>query len=408
MLLASFFRSFLKHGTLTLIDTRGQRHLVDSGNPGPSVVMRLHSRRAERRMLLNARLALGECYMDGSLTIDNGTIYDFLDLVGRSIGAFERHPLNRLLSRAGQLFRALQQHNPIERAQRNVAHHYDLSDTLYDLFLDRDRQYSCAYFISPDDSLEQAQDNKKKHLVAKLDLRPGMRLLDIGCGWGGLGLYLAANHGADVTGLTLSAQQLAVAQRRAGEAGIEDRCRFALRDYRLDQGPYDRIVSVGMFEHVGAVHYREFFNKVSTLLSEDGVFVLHAIGRMEPPGATNPWLRKYIFPGGYSPALSEVLAAIEHSGLWVTDIEILRLHYAQTLRHWRERFAANRPRIAALYDERFCRMWEFYLAACEAAFRYMRQFVFQMQITRRQDAVPLTRDYIYEAERKQPRSMAAE
>jgi cyclopropane-fatty-acyl-phospholipid synthase len=303
--------------------------------------------------------------------------------------------------------RRLRQHNPIGRARSNVAHHYDLKDTLYELFLDKDRQYSCAYFQTGNDTLEAAQANKKRHLAAKLLLKPGHRVLDIGSGWGGLGLYLAQIERVDVTGVTLSVEQHKVSNERAKDMGLAERVRFNLRDYRSDTGCYDRIVSVGMFEHVGAGHYDEFFGKLKTLLKDDGVAVLHSIGRMEPPDSTNPWLRKYIFPGGYSPALSEVLAAIERAGLWVTDIEILRLHYAETLKEWSRRFQTNREGIKSLYDERFCRMWEFYLTACEMSFRYFDQMVFQIQLARRQDAVPLVRDYVTDWERSHPQPSAA-
>ena len=335
-----------------------------------------------------------------------------MDLVGRNVSALDETFVVRMSYKWQRLVRAFEQYNPIGKAQRNVAHHYDLNDQLYDFFLDRDRQYSCAYFRTGEESLEQAQEEKKRHIAAKLLLKPGQTLLDIGSGWGGMALFLSREFGVDVTGVTLSKEQLAVASRRALEGGLADRVRFKLLDYRLEPAKYDRIVSVGMFEHVGVAHYPEFFGKVKDLLADDGVMLLHAIGRMEPPGGTNTWLRKYIFPGGYSPALSEVLAAVEKAGLWVTDIEVLRLHYAHTLRHWRQRFRANREKIMEMagYDERFCRMWEFYLAGCEISFRYMNQMVFQIQIARRQDAVPLTRDYMVDAERGvgSNRSMAAE
>jgi cyclopropane-fatty-acyl-phospholipid synthase len=301
----------------------------------------------------------------------------------------------------------LQQHNPVKRARRNAAHHYDLSGRLYDLFLDKDRQYSCAYFLSANDTIETAQENKKRHIAAKLLLKPGQKVLDIGSGWGGLGLYLADIADVDVTGVTLSEEQYKLSVRRAADAGLSNRVRFHLRDYRNQPGTFDRIVSVGMFEHVGAKHYDEFFSKVRTLLEDDGIMLLHAIGRMEPPGHTNAWLRKYIFPGGYAPALSEVVAAVERAGLWITDIEILRLHYAETLAEWTRRFRANRDAIKKLYDERFCRMWEFYLTGCEISFRYFDQMVFQMQIAKRPDAAPLTRDYITDWERGQRRGLAA-
>jgi cyclopropane-fatty-acyl-phospholipid synthase len=335
--------------------------------------------------------------MDGLLTIEEGTLYDFLEVAARNYGNLQRSALYKLINTVA---RRLKQYNPVHRARRNVAHHYDLSDQLYDLFLDRDRQYSCAYFTAESDSLEAAQENKKRHIASKLLLdRQRLKVLDIGSGWGGLGLYLAQEAGADVTGVTLSTEQHKVSQARAADAGLAERVRFHLRDYREEQGRYDRIVSVGMFEHVGVPHYREFFQKLKNLLADDGVALLHSIGSMGPPGGTNPWLQKYIFPGGYTPALSEVMEAVQAAGLWVTDIEILRLHYAETLRAWRQRFAANRERVRALYDERFCRMWDFYLTGCELSFRYGDQMVFQMQLAKEQHAVPLTRDYMVDWER---------
>jgi cyclopropane-fatty-acyl-phospholipid synthase len=413
MLLAKVLSRVIGEGQLTIIDSSGQRHRLCGARPGPAVTMRVHDRWSGLRLVTRPRLAFGETYMDGTLTIeDGGDIYDLLDLLGRNMAALEATPLVRWSQGWQNLLRVFEQYNPIGRAQRNVAHHYDLKDQLYDFFLDRDRQYSCAYFKAGDEPLEQAQIDKKQHIASKMLLQPGQRVLDIGSGWGGMGLYLGQQYGVDVTGVTLSKEQHTVSSRRALEGGMADRVRFKLIDYRQEPGQYDRIVSVGMFEHVGAAHYVEFFRKVKDLLAEDGVMLLHSIGRMEPPGATNTWLKKYIFPGGYTPAMSEVMAAIEKVGLWVTDIEILRLHYAETLRHWRQRFQTNRERIKQLagYDERFCRMWEFYLAGAEISFRYMNQMVFQIQLARRQDAVPLTRDYIVDAERgvTMPRSMAAE
>jgi len=398
MLASHFFRHLITVGTLTLIDANGKTHRF-AGAPGPAVTIRLHDRALHYRLLLNPYLAFGEAYMDGTLTVEEGTIYDALELAGLNVAAIDSYPWQRLQEKLARILRAVQTYNPIGRAQRNVAHHYDLSDQLYDLFLDGDRQYSCAYFVTDNDSLEAAQDNKKLHLASKLLLKPGQKVLDIGSGWGGLALYLARLVGVDITGVTLSVEQQKVAQGRARSAGLADKVRFHLRDYRHENGKYDRIVSVGMFEHVGATHYREFFTKVRDLLTDDGVMLLHSIGRAGPPSGTNPWLRKYIFPGGYTPSLSEVLSAVEKVGLWVTDVEVLRLHYASTLREWRRRFAGNRDKIRALYDERFCRMWEFYLAGCEIAFRHLGQIVFQMQLSRRLGAVPLTRDYIADFER---------
>jgi cyclopropane-fatty-acyl-phospholipid synthase len=412
MLLARVLAGVIGEGQLTIIDAAGKTHRIQGARPGSAVTIRVHTWWTGVRLALRPRLAFGEAYMDGTLTVEQGDVYDLLDLVGRNIAALDRSFLVPLSFAWQRLARLFEQHNPIGRAQRNVAHHYDLNDQLYDIFLDRDRQYSCAYFRTGKESLDQAQDDKKRHIAAKLLLQPGQKVLDIGSGWGGMGLFLARQFGVDVTGITLSKEQLAVSSRRALEDGLADHVRFKLLDYRQEPSKYDRIVSVGMFEHVGATHYLEYFSKVKELLADDGVMLLHAIGRMEPPGGTNTWLRKYIFPGGYSPALSEVMAAIEKSGLWVTDVEVLRLHYADTLRLWRQRFLANREKVRQMagYDERFLRMWEFYLGGCEVAFRYMNQMVFQIQITRRQDAVPLTRDYMFDAEREAglTRSIAAE
>ena len=413
MLLARALLRVLGEGQLTIIDPDGKTHRVIGPKPGPAVTMRVHDHWTGLRLLLRPRLALGEAYMDGKITIEDGKdVYDLLDLLGRNITALDATPFMTLSYGWQRLIRAVEQYNPVGRAQKNVAHHYDLNDQLYDFFLDRDRQYSCAYFKTGEEPLEQAQLDKKRHIASKMLLQPGQKVLDIGSGWGGMGLFLGQQYGVDVTGVTLSKEQHAVSSRRALETGLADRVRFKLLDYRQEPDRYDRIVSVGMFEHVGVAHYVEFFRKIKDLLDDDGVMLLHAIGRMERPGGTNTWLKKYIFPGGYTPALSEVMTAIEKVGLWVTDIEILRLHYAETLRHWRQRFLANRERIKQMagYDDRFCRMWEFYLAGCESAFRYMNQMVFQIQIARRQDAVPLTRDYMVDAERgvAVARSMAAE
>jgi cyclopropane-fatty-acyl-phospholipid synthase len=398
MLASHFLRALVSEGQLTVIDADGKRH-VFAGRAGPSITVRLHDRSLHHRLLLNPKLAVGEGYMDGTLTVEDASLYEFIDLMALNLVAYEARPVQRFAHRVRRAVRGVHTYNAMGRARRNVAHHYDLSDTLYDLFLDRDRQYSCAYFTPGTETLEQAQENKKLHLASKLLLKPGQKLLDIGSGWGGLALYLARIAGVDATGITLSTEQHKVSNERARKDGLAERVRFHLRDYRVETGRYDRIVSVGMFEHVGPGNYPTFFAKMRDLLAEDGVALLHSIGRMEPPGSTNPWIRKYIFPGGYTPALSEVLSAIEDVGLLATDIEILRLHYAETLRHWRQRFEANRARIADVYDERFCRMWEFYLVICEIGFRRMNQMVFQIQIARKQEAVPLTRDYMFEFER---------
>ena len=409
MILAKGLRRLIRAGSMTLVDAKGTVHRIDSGAPGPDVTVRLHDRSLHRTLALNPRLRVGEAYMDGLLTVDDGRLYDFLDLLGLNMASLEAHPLVSVKMVFERIVRLIGQYNPVWRAQRNVAHHYDLNGALYDTFLDADRQYSCAYFRTPQDTLEQAQAAKKAHIIAKLLFEPRHRVLDIGSGWGGLGLQIGRDTGADVTGVTLSVEQHAASSRRALEAGMADRVRFKLLDYRQESGTYDRIVSVGMFEHVGLPHYREFFAKVKSLLADDGVMLLHSIGTMGPPGTQNPWVRKYIFPGGYTPSLSEVLRAIEYGGLYVTDIEVLRLHYAETLKHWRQRFMAHRDRVKAMagFDDRFCRMWEFYLAAAEMSFRRMGQMVFQIQLAKNPNAVPQTRDYIYDGERR-PLSVAAE
>jgi cyclopropane-fatty-acyl-phospholipid synthase len=398
MLLDSVLPRVIRVGRLSVVDAAGKSHIFE-GSPGPAATVRLRDPALSWKLLVRPRLYVPEAYMDGALTIEEGSLYDLIDLLGANDTALPDSLLLRLGNAIGRLVRHIHQHNPIPRARRNAAHHYDLSDQLYELFLDRDRQYSCAYFQTPEDDLDTAQDNKKRHIAAKLLLSPGQRVLDIGSGWGGLALYLADECGVDVTGLTLSEEQLKVAQRRAAAAGLADRVRFHLRDYREESGHYDRIVSVGMFEHVGVKQYRAFFGKLNELLAPDGVALLHSIGRMDGPGTTNAWLRKYIFPGGYSPALSEVVPVVERMRLWITDIEILRLHYADTLRAWRRRFEQNRDRIRALYDERFCRMWEMYLVGAEIAFRRGGSLVFQMQMAKTVGTVPLTRDYIQDWER---------
>jgi cyclopropane-fatty-acyl-phospholipid synthase len=371
-----------------------------AGNPGPQAALAIRTRGAVARLLWNPPLTVGECYMDGTLVPENCSIHDVLDVLVSNVAASGRtHAVAHWRSMLRVLKRRFDQYNRIGASRRNVAHHYDLSGRLYSLFLDRDRQYSCAYFPRGDETLEEAQLAKKRHIAAKLCLnRPDLSVLDIGCGWGGLALTLARDYGARVVGITLSTEQLAEARNRAIAEGLEDRVSFELCDYRLMDRNFDRIVSVGMFEHVGVGFYRTFFDTVGRCLNPGGVALLHTIGRSDGPGSTNPWIAKYIFPGGYTPALSEVLPAIERSRLITTDVEVLRLHYAETLRNWRRRFAANRDAISSLYDERFCRMWEFYLSGAELSFRREGNVVFQIQLAHDQTAVPLSRDYIGESE----------
>lgn len=380
----------VKTGNLRVISARGGDFTVGDGS-GKPVTVRFASPRTELGVLLDPELRLGEAYMNGSFVIEQGSIADFLALTLSQYRWPSRWFRPKWLIRC--IWWTLQPFNPRRRACRNVAHHYDLDSNLYALFLDADRQYSCGYFEFPEQSLDDAQLAKKRHLAAKLLIEPGNRVLDIGSGWGGLALYLAETCGAQITGITLSGEQLALSRARADERRLNGSAEFRLEDYRDVTGEFDRIVSVGMFEHVGVGFYQTYFRKCAELLDDGGIMLLHSIGRSEGPAVTNPFIAKYIFPGGYIPALSEVLSAIEYSDLLVTDIEILRLHYAETLKAWRERFLAHRRQVERFYDPRFCRMWEFYLAAAEMTFR-QGMMVMQIQLTKRQGVVPMTRDYI--------------
>jgi cyclopropane-fatty-acyl-phospholipid synthase len=392
-LLRAALERFIRAGNLRVTTAGGSTFTLGDGT-GTPVAIRFTTRAAERGVLIDPEVKFGEAYMDGTVVVEQGSIAEVLAVVlDQCVGG--KPPFwARTQWLIRYLHRRLQQFNPPPRARRNVAHHYDLDGQLYALFLDADRQYSCAYFETPDQSLDDAQLAKKRHLAAKLLIAPGQRVLDIGSGWGGLALYLAETAGGRVTGITLSQEQLALARVRAAERGLSGTAEFRLQDYRDVPDKFDRVVSVGMFEHVGVGFYEAFFRKCAALMEEDGVMVLHSIGRSEGPNVTNPWIAKYIFPGGYIPALSEVLPAIERAGLLTTDIEILRLHYAETLKAWRERFLAHREAVERLYDARFVRMWEFYLAASEMAFREQDMMVFQVQLTKRQGVVPTTRDYI--------------
>jgi cyclopropane-fatty-acyl-phospholipid synthase len=395
IVLNHFLRRLIRLGSLIVIGPDGSHHRFQGqlvANLRPCTV-RLHDRRLLWSIPLNPSVAIGEAYMDGRLTLEQGSLYDFLALASANAQLFGDRisPIDMI----DIWTRRFQQWNPASRSRRNVAHHYDLSDRLYDLFLDSDRLYSCAYFPQPRMTLDQAQAAKKRHIIDKLLLEPGHRVLDIGCGWGGLALEIARRAAVNVLGVTLSEHQLRIARKRAEAAGLADRVRFELIDYRQVQGHFDRIVSVGMFEHVGIGHYGEFFAKVYGLMPAHGIALLHSIGRNGRPSSTDSWIRKYIFPGGYCPSLSEVFPPVEASGLFTTDLEILRpSHYADTLRQWRERFVAQWPTARSLYDERFCRMWEFYLAGCEAAFRHRNLMVFQIQLARTPHAVPATRNYM--------------
>ena len=393
------FRTLVRSGPLTVIAADGRKLLYGAPSLGiRPVTIRFSDHSTPRRIARNPAMGAGEAYMDGRLIVEDGDIRQFLDLVGYNVRWDADNPVRTRLWRPRRIAAMLDTCNWERRSKRNVAHHYDLSASLYDLFLDADRQYSCAYFDDPAKSLDQAQADKKAHIAAKLALAPGQSVLDIGCGWGGMALYLNRVADVDVLGITLSEEQLKIARERAAAAGVSDRVRFEMLDYRQVTGRFDRIVSVGMFEHVGPPHYRIFFEKCRDLLAPEGVMLLHTIGRADGPGATDPWLAKYIFPGGYVPALSQIMPAIERSFLWVTDIESLRLHYAYTSAAWYERVTTHEAEITALYDARFFRMWQFYLAGAVAAFRHDGHLVFQIQLTRKRDAVPITRAYMERGE----------
>jgi cyclopropane-fatty-acyl-phospholipid synthase len=388
----------VRTGTLEVEDAEGHVHR-HVGTAEPFARVKLHDTSLYKSLVWDPDLTAGEAYMDGTLTIEQGSLRDFLTIFAINRGVSRKLPIQKPLRKLSKRLKAVFQRNTLIQSRRNVAHHYDLSNDLYRLFLDAGLNYSCAYFRSPADTLEQAQQNKLRHIAAKLNLRPGHRVLDIGCGWGGMAIYLAQHFDVHVTGVTLSIEQLRLAEERARQLGLAQKIQFELTDFREVKGTFDRVTSIGMLEHVGISYLPQYFRKVQSLLNDDGVALIHAIGRKGGPGATGKWLRKYIFPGGYSPALSETFAAIEASGLWVTDTEIWRLHYAQTLFVWHERFEANRDKAAALLGERFCRMWEFYLLTSELSFRYFKHMVFQIQLSKAVDTLPLQRDYIFEAER---------
>jgi len=398
-LLDRMLRRFVATGSLTVIDAEGVRHDYGTAGDAPRAVMRIHDRGLYRSLVLNPELRLAEGYMDGAVTFEEGTtVKDFLTLFSHNRAGLAKSFSQGLLRRFWKAMRRRHQRNDVSRAKRQARHHYDLGTDFYRLFLDEDLNYSCAYFARPELSLEEAQRAKHRHAIAKLALEPGMSVLEIGGGWGAFAIHLA-RAGARVTSLNVSPEQIAVARERAAAAGVGNRVTFVEQDYREFEGRFDRVVSVGMMEHVGIGYLDAFFARVRDLLTPRGVAFIHAIGRMSPPGTTGPFYRKYIFPGGYVPALSETFAALERQGLWVADTEILRLHYAYTLREWQRRFEANRARIAEMHDERFCRMWEFYLYATELGFIDGSNMVFQLLLARERDAVPITRDYMIDAER---------
>ena len=396
-LLDLLFGHLIRRGALRLIDHAGHRRDFGDGSP-PEVVVRITDAATERRIFMAPHFHLLDAYTEGTLVMEAGTFHQFLDICCANLAETGFAAGRRLYHALGQAFLAWEHYNPARLAQKRVSHHYDLSEELFRLFLDEDMQYSCAYFTHRGQALEEAQAAKKRHIAAKLLLEDGQRVLDIGSGWGGLALHLARTAQVEVLGITLSAEQLAVARRRAEQAGLAGRVRFELMDYRTLHGSFDRIVSVGMFEHVGPPHYPRFFRQVRDLLTPQGIALLHSVGQMDA-GGNNPWMRRRIFPGTYTPSLSQVLRQVERQGLLTCDVEVLRLHYAETLREWRLRFLGNRERAAELYDERFCRMWEAYLSGCEIGFRRLSLMVFQIQVAKDRHAVPTTRDYIGERER---------
>ncbi len=394
MLFARLLRPFITVGTLHIKDAGGRVHTLKGAEPGPEVTMVVKDRATERRLLWRPALSVGEAYMDGKIAVEDGDLYPLMDLFNRNIFAAGENPLTKIERVLSGPIRALSKANTLSRARRNAAFTYDLDTAFYRLILDRNLQYTCGYFPTGSETIDEAQVEKMLHISSKLLLKPDLSVLEIGCGWGNLAAFLAKREAVTVHGLTLSQEQLNEAERLVTEEGLGNRVKFSLRDYRHERGQYDRIVSVGMFEHVGAAHYGEYFKQVGALLKEDGLALIHFIGRAEPPSENAPWLNKYIFPGSYAPALSEALRAIEKERLFVTDVEVWRQHYPPTLAAWRKRLHANWDAIEQRYGETFCRMFDFYLAGSEAAFRHDVFVVFQVQVARRMDAAPITRDYI--------------
>lgn len=399
----NFLRRSIGCGRLDVIFPNGEYTRFGCGDDNV-IQIRITSKMWLRRILLDPELQFGEAYMEGGVILETGHLYDLLDLFWRNILSSGQSTA-AIPAFFRKAFRAFAQFNPKSRSIRNVSHHYDIGNDLYRLFLDEDMQYSCAYFVAPETTLEEAQRHKKDHIARKLCLQSGDQILDIGCGWGGLALHLAETEAVHVHGVTLSHEQLSLARERAESLGLGHRVSFELHDYRTLTKSYDRIVSVGMFEHVGLPHYKEYFEQIAARLNKNGTALIHTIGRASTPGATNPWIARHIFPGGYIPSLSEILPAIEKAGLMVLDVEVLRLHYAETLKLWRERFLERSNEATSLYDERFVRMWDFYLVSSELSFRHGVHNVFQIQLAKRQDASPITRDYLYQSSPTSPQSL---
>ena len=395
MSLISFLNNLFKQDGFELIDSNSKKYVIGNPTKDKPIVIRFLDQKLMQKLLINPDLYFGEAYMNGSLVIENGTLTDFLDLAFKNIGRGNINSYGAVIKKIKGTFGYLTNLNKIIKSKENVAHHYDISEKLYDLFLDKNRQYSCAYFKNDSDTLEQAQSNKIHHIIKKLNIQPNQKVLDVGSGWGTLALAIAKETNASVTGITLSENQFEYSQNKAKEMNLSNQVDFKLIDYRQLNEKFDRIVSVGMFEHVGRNFYRTYFNKVFQLLNEKGIALIHTIGSSMPPRDPQPWIQKYIFPGGYTPSLSEISKPIEKSGLIISDIEVLRMHYAHTLRNWKERFLSKKDTVLDMFDEKFFRMWEFYLASCEMAFKWGDQVVFQLQLAKDNSSVPNTRDYIY-------------
>ena len=395
MSLVSFLNNLIQYDGFELVDANSKKYVIGNPIKEKPIVLKLLDQKLMQKLLINPDLYFGEAYMNGSLVIENGTITEFLDLAFRNIGRGDINFYGTVIKKIKGTFRYLTSFNKILKSKENVAHHYDISEKLYDLFLDKNRQYSCAYFKNDNDTLEEAQKNKMHHIIKKLNIKPNQKVLDIGSGWGTLALEIAKETNASVTGITLSENQFEYSKNKAKEMNLSNQVEFKLIDYRQLNEKFDKIVSVGMFEHVGRKFYRTYFNTVSKLLNEKGIALIHTIGSTMPPRDPQPWITKYIFPGGYTPSLSEAVKPIEDSGLIISDIEVLRLHYAHTLRHWKERFLSKKDAVLDMFDEKFFRMWEFYLASCEMAFKWGDQVVFQFQLSKDNASVPNTRDYIY-------------
>ena len=395
MQLAKFLNKLFKEDGFILIDANSIKYIIGNPKKEKPITLRLLDKKLHYKLLFNPDLYFGEAYTDGTAKIENGSLTDFLEIALKNIGRNQTNILSQILNKLRGTYRYLTNFNVTKKSKKNVAHHYDISDDLYDLFLDPKRQYSCAYFKNENDSLEVAQNNKINYIIKKLNLKPNQKVLDIGCGWGSLAIEIAKKTQCEVTGITLSENQYKYSINKAKELNVENQVQFKLIDYRQLNEKFDRIVSVGMFEHVGRKYYKTFFNQINKLLNDTGIALIHTIGSVNQPRDPQPWITNYIFPGGYTPSMSEITAPIEKSGLIISDIEVLRMHYSHTLRNWKERFLNNKSKVLTMFDENFFRMWEFYLTSCEMVFKWNDQVVFQFQLSKDLTSLPTTRDYIY-------------